>query len=445
MKKTCFLFSLLVLFSPALLLSQVEYRGVVSDDFRYRIQDFHYRLDKDFIGPRGLAMGGAQIAAVNDITGVYFNPASLANLQGLHGSVSGRMNFDSQDHHQPPYSGFSARTDVTPLLDLNSAILAYALPLGSRTLAVGIGYRYFIDMNNKMSTNHFLYGGGRYKEVERMSGGVQAVSPTLAFDVLPSLSVGVTYNHLFGKSDFDLKIMSPYADETVYFEFKDGEEYSGSNLELGFHARVTDWLQIGGIYSPKWSYTVEEKKESMFEYDFQNQRRDESKTPEDELATVDFKIPAQFGFGLAVNPFRLMTLAFDVRTQSWSKITATSNQPAGLKSMTKLYDTTSWYFGVEQIVPGVKWQVPLRIGVFQNQTPYRDKEFKDNYEGEQIVQNGWSLGLGARNDRLSIDLAFHRSVFKFGWWMTSSDYYNQRMFETIERYNHVVLSITYKI
>jgi len=446
MKKILTFISLLVFLIPVVSFSQQDYRGIISDDFRHRFDDYQFRVQKDILGPRGLGMGGANIAASNDPTAFYSNPASMTTAPGLNISISGKMNFDSQTHDAPPLTGFSVRTTVTPLATLSYANLSYSIPLGRRHLSLGIGYRSFIDMNSKLYSMQYYYGGGRLREDSRMNGGLDALSPSVALDILPSLSLGLTYNSFFSESDFELKLVSPYADNFVYFRYKDKEKYSGSDLDLGIHFRPMKWLFIGATFSPKWTFTVKETKEALTTFDSITNKRTRLATPDSGLATFDFDIPMEMGFGIALKPFKNTTLAFDVRSQSWSGIKATSTLEESSPVLSQFVDVTSWYAGIEQILPsGLNWQIPVRMGFFSRQTPYKDKLFKDRYEGKQVVYNGFSAGLGIRKGNISIDFAFSRAIDKFGWWMTASDYYNRRMFETTKRYNHIILAFSYKL
>lgn len=446
MKKILTFFSLLVFLIPVISFSQQDYRGIISNDFRHRFDDYQFRVQKDILGPRGLGMGGANIAAANDPTTFYFNPASMTTLQGLNFSISGKINFDSQTHKAPPMTGISVRTTVTPLTTLNYANLSYSVPLGRRHLSLGIGYRMFIDMNSKLYSMQYYYGGGRLREDTRMNGGLAALSPSVALDIFSSLSLGMTFNSFFSESDFELKLVSPYADKFVFFQYNDKEKYSGSSVDFGMHFRPLKWLSIGATFSPKWTFTVEETKEALTSFNSITNKRTMLATPDSGLAIFNFDIPMEMGFGIALRPFKNTTLAFDVRSQPWSETKTTSTLKETSPVLSQFIDVTSWYAGIEQILPsGLNWQIPVRIGFFSRPTPYKDKLFKDRYEGKQVVYNGFSLGIGARKGNISIDFAFSRASDKFGWWMTASDYYNQRMFETTKKYNHVILAFSYKL
>ena len=434
------LFSILLLSTA--LYSQNTFRGVVSDDLRRRFNDYGFTLCNDIIGPRGMGMGGANIAATNDPTAVYFNPASLSSLSGINITFSGKMNFDSQDHNQPPLGGFSVTTSITPMLTPDFATLSYSRKIGNRTLTAAVGYRKYLDMTTKMESTQFYYGGGRIAERENNRGGQYAVSPSLAINVLPSLSVGATFNKIMGKSDFELRLVSPYADQYQFFKFKDKEEYSGYSFETGMLWTPVRWLSFGATISPKWPLTIEEAAEELQITEDIYKAPTIITTPTSQLSTFKIDIPAELGVGIALKPLSNTTIEADIKSQHWSDVEIASSLENVNPIANLVNNTLNWHVGVEQMIAGVKWKIPVRFGLFSIESPYQDKLFKGVYEGDQIKQNGWSIGIGVHNATFGIDFAFVRSSYKFGWWMTSSDYYNERMFETTDRFNRALLSFT---
>lgn len=441
MKTLYYLLFSFLLFS-SLLIAQDEYRGLVSADFRHRYDDYGYRLDSDLIGPRGMGMGGANLAASHDPTGIYFNPASLTSLSGLNVTISSKMNFDSQDHNHPDYSGIAVRTSISPTPTVDFATATYTIAMGKRNLTLGLGYRSFLDMSIKMESTQYYFGGLRISEKENNKGGMRAISPSFGFDILPGLSIGATYNKIFSNSNFELKLVSPFADNFLYFQFNDEEKYSGENIEMGMQWKPKNWVTLGAQYSPKWKCSIEEISEKFILLEGQTTRHTELITPNDELAKFNIDVPAEIGFGIAFNITRNTTLAADVRSQAWSDIVYSSSLNTINPIASKLTNSNSWHVGLEQIFPGIRWSFPIRLGAFSMPTPYQDRLFKGEYEGDQLENNGWSLGAGIHSSLLKIDFAFTRSSYTFGWWMTSSDYYNERIFETTERYNRFLLAFT---
>jgi hypothetical protein len=293
-----------------------------------------------------------------------------------------------------------------------------------------------------MESPHFYFGGGRLAERETNRGGIYAISPSLAIDLLPSLSIGATFNKIMGKSDFELRLVSPYADEYQFFKFKDKEEYSGSNIETGLLWKPANWLALGTTFSPKWTLTIEEAAEELQITEDITRNPEIISTPDDLLYTFELDIPMEIGIGIALKPFTNTTISADIKSHSWSDVKTTNNTDDINEITSLLENSLNWHAGLEQVISGSKWNIPLRFGFFSVQSPYQDKLFKGVYEGDQINQNGWSFGVGVHNSSFGIDFAFVRSSYNFDWWMTSSDYYNERMFETRERLNRILLSFT---
>jgi len=300
-------------------------------------------------------------------------------------------------------------------------------------------------MNAHYETTQFYYGGGRILEQEEKNGGAKSLSTSMAFDIFPSLSVGGSYNSIFNKSDFELKIGSPYADHTVYFRFADREEYSGSYLDFGAHWRVTSWLSLAAKVTPEWTFSIAEKKEAFYEVNLQTGKEWVVETPADSLATFDIAMPLAYRAGIAVKPSQTMTIAVDVEAQAWSDAKVSTTAAEGLAVPTQLADVLSWRFGLEKVLQAGRWSVPVRLGYFTDPSPYRDRLYRQKYEGDQIENQGWSIGMGVVRGKFTFDFAFERGSQEVGWWMSSTDYYNNRMFKTKDTFNKVHVGMSFQV
>ena len=436
--------SLLFLFAN-ISFSQTDYRGVMSDDFRQKFEDYNFQLTQDVQGVRGLGMGRANTAAANDASAIFWNPAATTTLRGLQFSITGSMDFGSEEHQQPRFSGITARTEVTPSADISFAAAVWPIAVGKRHLALGIAYMGFQNMNTHLETTQFYYGGGRILEQEETNGGAKSLSSSLAFDILPSLSIGASYNSIFNKSNFELKIGSPYADQTIYFKFNDQEEYSGSYLDFGAQWRVAHWLSLAAKVTPQWTFSIAEKKEAFYEVNLQTGKEWIVQTPVDSLAEFDISIPLAYRAGIAIKPTQAMTIAMDIEAQAWSDAKVTTTAVQGLTVPTQLADVLGWRFGVENVLQAGRWSVPVRLGYFIEPSPYRDRLYRQEYEGDQIESQGWSIGMGVKRSKLTFDFAFERGSQEVGWWMSSTDYYNGRMFKTKDTHNKVYVGMSYQL
>ncbi|MBN2001389.1 hypothetical protein JW935_27845 [candidate division KSB1 bacterium] len=443
MKKLLFVYFLICMLTLSVF-AQEEYRGVVSNEFRHRIEDYKFRLTQDKTGARGLAMGGAQIAASTNIAAIYWNPAGLTTVNGLQVAFDATMSFNSITHDPPRFTGIALSTDMSPFVGINNAAVGYGLRLGSRSLTIGLGYDKFINMNMDSKTKQYHYGGDQVLEEDRLIGGIQTVKPAIAVDVFSFLSVGVTYNTLFGKSEYELKIVSPYADRTVYFRFADQEEYSGSFADIGIQLDPLPWLSAGLTFRPRWKIEITEKSESFNELMSLENQRLIWETPQDSLDVFEYSIPMRMGAGLAIRPWNHTTFAVDISSMSWSDVELSTENRSRNPMQTKMFDVLDWHAGLEHIADSGDWIIPLRLGYFSTQTPYKDKLFNWDYLGDQIGENGWSVGFGIERKALKLNFAFVRKGQKSGWWMQASDYYNHRMFSITKEYNEIFLGVVYR-
>jgi hypothetical protein len=436
---------LCLLLSSQFLYSQEEYRGIISRPFIHRIDDYEFRLTENWIGTRGIAMGGANVAAVNDLTALVWNPAALAGVAGLNFMVSTKMSFDSQVHKSPRYTGIAVATDVTPLLTIDYAAVGYTRQIAGRHFSLGLCFRPYNDMNDKAETLQYSYGGGRVKEIDHTQGGIQVITPGLAFDVFSFLSLGFSFNTILGSSDYNLQVVSPYADKLVYFDYRDREEYSGSYVNMGVQIKPVKWLSIDAHLTPQWDLTIKEKSQNFNYLNVMMLKRTIKKTPSDSLNTFTFGIPLSYGIGVLIKPRQSMSIAVDMKSQPWSENTVEITNGEKNPLLQQMFDSMDWHAGFEYVVVAQRWLVPLRFGLFSIATPYKDKLFMDSYRGDQIKSDGWSIGFGVHFQKFNLDLAFSKTSVRYGWWMRASDYYNHRMFLTKDNFNRVFLSCAYKL
>ncbi len=425
--------------------AQEEYRGVVSNEFRHRIDDYEFRLTQKPTGVRGLGMGGAQLAASNNLAAIYWNPAGLTAVDGLQLTFDATMSFNGVTYDPPRFTGIALGTDVSPYVGIHNAAIGYGLDLGGRNVTLGFGYQMYNNMNMELKTTQYSYGGGLVQEEDRITGGIHALKPAFAVDIFPFLSLGVTYNILFGKSDYELKIVSPYADKLLYFRFADEEEYSGGYTDIGVQLAPVSWLSAALTIRPEWTLEISENNESFNSLMVLENERIIWETPPDSLNVFEYQIPMRLGAGIALKPWSHTTFAVDVSTVSWSDVDMTIRRERARNPMqTQMFDVLDWHAGLEHVADSGEWLVPLRLGYFSTMLPYKDKLFNGNYLGEQVEESGWSVGFGIERNAFKFSFAFVRKNHQGGWWMQASDYYNERMFTTHKDYNQVFLGVVYR-
>jgi len=424
---------------------QGQYQGLVSQVFYSRFADRDFNLAFQGIGARTLGMGRAGISAANDLSAIYWNPANTTNLSAPIVTIHGRMDLDQREFTTPDKSGLNVISTINPALTVHFIAAAYPINIGNRRLVISGAFQNLNNMTRKIKDMHYLYGGGRLKEESKINGGISALSPSLAIDLLPQISIGATYNYLTSNSDFRLGLESPYADHTVYFEFKDEEQYSGAFINIGVAIKPAKWLSLGFSATPSWKYTIKEKKESTRLLAILTGTSGigylTHKTPDDSLYEFSVNLPLKYGVGLALKPLQNITLAADYRVNPWSK---TEILAEGKKIEQEMVDTDIISLGAEWVLSTGVWSMPFRLGYYTNPTPYKDKWFQDHYEGEQITGDAWTFGVGYIYGHITFDLAFEHGWHQMGWWMDAGDYYNDRMILTKDIFNRLTMSLTYQ-
>jgi len=188
-------------------------------------------------------------------------------------------------------------------------------------------------------------------------------------------------------------------------------------------------MRIGAVVRTPFdgSYDLDENNVESF-YEPQTGRPLGSR-PVSYTATSQMHVSWGIGAGIAIRPFRGLTLAADYTRAEWSRTTL-ANVPNGALLTTEERDadgellpiytdrnffdllpapetstenTSQWRAGAEYLVAFSKLIVPLRAGVFRDRSPVVDL---GSSEGRLI--EGWTLGAGLNFSKLVLDVAFER-------------------------------------
>jgi long-subunit fatty acid transport protein len=151
--------------------------------------------------------------------------------------------------------------------------------------------------------------------------------------------------------------------------------------------------------------------------------------PVDVKVTTRIHWPRSAGVGVALRPFRGLTLARDFSRSHWSR-TFIEDVPGGVlltaaeeddngetvesftdrnffdllpASQTSTVDTEQLRAGLEYLVVIPKVVIPLRAGIFRDQSPVSDLA---SDEGRDI--EGWTVGTGFNFKHVVLDVAYER-------------------------------------
>ena len=395
-------------------------------------------------GARGLGMGGAFIAVADDGTAASFNPAGLAQLRRTELAVvgfsdtlkvtqqiGGNPNVLPTNRHQAPdFVGLSVPFDVggknlTIELSYQRAVDLFGRGVASTSDTVALR-----DLKIDSPGNANVLANVRPEQ----SGAFHVASLAGAYQVTSRLSLGAALNVWFadwndaGNVDFRVSTIAAPGHPAVVLrdashQFKQDQKMRGLNGNVGFLLRYPR-LSLGGVVRLPFAgdYDLQETG-TLTVADF-------GKSPQ--ASSVDVSMasrlrwPRSAGVGLALRPFKGMTLAGDYTSSHWSR-TAIEAVPDGAllttpnpdpnvnvytdlnffdllpASQTATTDTSQWRTGGEYLVVLSKLVVPLRGGLFRDRSPVRDLVTD---EGRRI--KGWTAGSGLNFNRLVLDVAFER-------------------------------------
>lgn len=286
-------------------------------------------------GARAAGMADAFVAIADDATAASWNPAGLVQLEEPEISIVGSFNGIWERFSAEDRLGFdSTHTDNN--IDLNYLSVVYPLPILvlGRNVSLALSYQRKYDFSRKFDLeytasrqgNVLKYAHWRFEQ----DGGLSAVTPALAFELTPRLSLGVAVNlwrsTWFGENgwtqDTDRTVITLAGSTADVFSPVTREEYTdihGENLTLGLLWNVTDKWNLGARYDS--GFTAEA--------DYKRVHSDLNRFPRQNVARGNFPVtfteeertlrfPTTVAFGVAYRRNDRLTLSTDVTRTDWN-------------------------------------------------------------------------------------------------------------------------------
>jgi hypothetical protein len=401
-------------------------------------------------GARGLGMGGAFIAVADDGTAASFNPAGLAQLRTTELALVGfndelrstltvprRQQVDTFQsvarHYRPDFVGLSVPFEVGGKNLTVELSYQRAVDLFGRGEATVLDRRELADLDPDLPPKVTDIIGRIAPEA---SGAFHTVGVAAGYQVTSRLALGASLNYWVarwttrGVNDFRIVILPSEAESPLlHTDFDEQQRFQALSANLGVLLKFPR-LSIGAVMRMPFTgdYTLLEDSRQI---DFT--RADEAGNPFVDPLTFQVKSrlhwPRSAGVGVALRPFKGMTLAGDYTRSQWSRsfiedvpagalLTARKTAPDGTPeesftnrnffdllpaTQTTTEDTDQWRAGGEYLVvlPGVV--VPLRGGYFRDRSPVVDLGAD---RGRLIT--GFTVGVGINFKQVVLDVAFER-------------------------------------
>ena len=305
----------------------------------------------DLHSARGVGMAGAQIGLVDDAAGIYYNPAGIAQGQGLEFMIGGSPiipTFKATLPGQPEVSG------VTNVIPPPHVYFTYWI---SDEWTVGIGM--FSPFGLKVEWNADWVGRTIITEANFQTFDI---NPTVAFKTGP-FRIGAGFQAV--RSTVQLKKdIGPLAGQFVSADLGAGTWGWGGNVGVQYEA-VPKVVQLGAYYRSAVSLDFTGKAH------FSNVPPPYAGTFVDQPVTTKVTLPHTIGAGVAVRPIPELALDFDVTYFTWQQFQAIDirfpNNPT-LNTYEAKYWSHSWNYRIGGEYT-LNEHIQLRLGLLYDKTP----------------------------------------------------------------------------
>ncbi|XXF74938.1 outer membrane protein transport protein [Myxococcaceae bacterium GXIMD 01537] len=333
-------------------------------------------------GARATGMGTAVTAHLDDATTMAYNPAGLAEVDGLQvllgdTLIRPHVNFTLKDTNTtqstefwlaPPPHAYVAY----PILKGLTAGVGLYMPFGDQIRWPDDFVGRFLSTQSKLVTWDF--------------------NPTLAYAPTDWIRVGAGLQLIYATVDLQRKLAIPLPGGITEGDLKLSGNDWGVSFDVGFQVEpVQDFLYVGAVYRHRVPLGFEGDAE------FTNIPEPVRPLFPDQGVSADITLPSTLGLGVAVKPMPNLRLAFDARWYEWSRIkdlTIEFENPALTTSTPKDWHVR-WTFQVGAEY-GVSELLTLRAGAGYDPTPVPDNtaspELPDSTRWTGSVGAGLTFG-----------------------------------------------------
>ena len=343
-------------------------------------------LNLSGVGAKSAAMGGAFIGLANDPSAVFWNPAGLTQITKPTLYVYETDLMPSGTYVNSSY-GVDARTKkrIYP-----SGAIAFIDPLNDR-LTVGLDAYIPSGIATAWNGDQLTYFSSGTAVSWRSQFLLATAGPFVAFKVTDTFSLGATFNVNYGYLAMDRVVLGQYSDKLHGWAV---------GATFGALYKPVDWFSVGATYRTSSHMTI---KGTASMPALAGVMATESG------AQHSYIWPAWMGAGIAVKPFRKLTLTADAQYTNWDKIqyvpmmfsdaTWQSYWSPYLALSLNWENKIQWRFGTEYAFNST-WSV--RAGYYFDPSPSPAETL--NILLPEMTYNAATFGLGYNAGRFTVDL-----------------------------------------
>lgn len=313
-------------------------------------------------GARAHGMGGAFIAIADDATAISWNPAGIAQLDRPEASAVGLFNMKTFTYewtrtNHPVYADTST-TDEEKVNHIAPNFFSLAVPFkaADRNLVLAVAYNRMIDFGEAQSQDTVI-GGYEYESSYKQTGGIDAISPAMAFQLTPKVSLGLTANIIVNGSTYTEEESGT---DGYSYEYEETMDFSGFNMHMGMLAQVNKQLSLGLTYRLPFELT----RESSWEWSETIPGVGTTSGSGDDPYEQTWTMPWMLGAGIAFRPSDNMTLAFDYERRNYSSTEYTYGPSPSVEMGWN--NVNQFRVGMEYLFVGPTAVFPVRLGFRTN-------------------------------------------------------------------------------
>lgn len=388
-------------------------------------------------GARAQGQGGAFIGVADDATAASHNPGGLVQLERSEMSIVGSY-FIRTERHDVTTPSTTLDDQTIDKFNLNYLSLAVPFRFLQRHVVVSANFQQIFDFHGVTEVHSDftltgrtvqgpLLGSGRHAVRIEQDGGVFAISPAIAIQVTPAISLGAAVNiwtPLFGKrvqqtvtiaSAGQLLSGNGFVPFTARGRVNQDVGVQGVNVTAGFLWTISSVFSLGGVVRTPFTASVTREQRFELEASLLDGTPLIPRTICNARETLDLALPLSYGLGLAARLSAQVRLALDVTRYHWSDLRflqepRVAKNPCPGVEVQEMFvgtgdavfsgasaDTTSVRLGVEYLWTHSTVVLPLRAGVFYDPEPGA---------GGKEDFFGFSLGGGVAAGSWLFDLAY---------------------------------------
>lgn len=369
-----------------------------------------YQVNLQSAKQAGMAHTGAALKLGAE--SMHFNPAGLVHMEGkMDFSVGGSGVFATAKYNDG--KGYNAETNNP----MGTPFFMYAgFSIIEDKLAAGVSLT--TPFGNSLDWGNDWKGA---KTVQNISLESFRVQPTISYQIIEGLSIGVGLDITWGSFELSKALM--FADDVPHPSFT---QYSGqavastslsgnADVKFGFNIGamydISDKLTVGLTYRSKVMMNVAEGDVNV---SFLNETASTILSPNPSIQALsqskfqgELPLPSNTTLGISYKPIPKLLLAFDLQYTNWEAYEELninfSNPAIPAENIEKNYKSSFAYRLGAQYEVSEKFDI--RAGVYYDQTPVQDNFYNPETPGAN--KTGATVGLSYEPCKnLFIDFAF---------------------------------------